>query len=99
MSSAPRRPGAVIVQGDTNTASAAAQAANYAGVPLPIHVEAGLRWFDRAMPEEINRCLAGVLADLIVSRRLGPSRICEPRACPAGKMELTGSTVVEATPR
>ena len=58
-----QRPAAVLVQGDTNTASAAAQAGNYAGVPV-VHVEAGLRSFDRGMPEEMNRCVVGVLADL-----------------------------------
>jgi UDP-N-acetylglucosamine 2-epimerase (non-hydrolysing) len=46
-------PAAVLVQADTNTASAAAQAGNYASVPV-VHVEAGLRSYDRAMPEELK---------------------------------------------
>jgi UDP-N-acetylglucosamine 2-epimerase (non-hydrolysing) len=90
------RPAAVIVQGDTNTVVAGAQAASYAGIPV-IHVEAGLRSFDREMPEEINRCLAGVLAD----RHCAPTRaaVANLRAetIPARRIELTGNTIVEAT--
>lgn len=92
------RPGAVMVQGDTNTVSAAAQAASYAGVPV-IHVEAGLRSHDRAMPEEINRCVAGVLADLHCAPT--PQAVANLRAegVPQARIALTGNTIVEATER
>ena len=89
-------PAAVIVQGDTNTALAGAHAANCVGLPV-IHVEAGLRSYDRAMPEEVNRCVVGVLADVHCAPT--PLAVSQLRAegVPAGKIELTGNTIVEAT--
>ncbi|HUZ22581.1 MAG TPA: UDP-N-acetylglucosamine 2-epimerase (non-hydrolyzing) [Streptosporangiaceae bacterium] len=90
------RPAAVIVQGDTNTASAGAQAASYAGVPV-IHVEAGLRSRDRAMPEEINRCVTGVLADLHCAPTPQAAANLRAEGVPAARIVLTGNTIVEAT--
>jgi UDP-N-acetylglucosamine 2-epimerase (non-hydrolysing) len=93
-----QRPAAVIVQGDTNTVCAGAQAASYAGVPL-IHVEAGLRSGDRAMPEEINRRVTGVLADVHCAPTSRAAANLRAEGVPAAKIEVTGNTIVEATRR
>ena len=87
-----------MVQGDTNTASAAAQAGNYAGVPV-VHVEAGLRSFDRGMPEEMNRCVVGVLADLHCAPTEHAAANLRAEGVPASRIVLTGNTIVEATLR
>ncbi|WP_432563279.1 non-hydrolyzing UDP-N-acetylglucosamine 2-epimerase [Kineococcus sp. SYSU DK003] len=89
------RPSAVIVQGDTTAALAGALAGNAADLPV-VHVEAGLRSFDRRMPEEHNRVVIDHLADLC----------CAPTATAVGHLRaegiaderilLTGNTVVES---
>jgi UDP-N-acetylglucosamine 2-epimerase (non-hydrolysing) len=87
-------PDAVVVQGDTNTALAGALAANAVEVPL-VHVEAGLRSYDRAMPEEHNRVLIDHLGDLLLApteHSAGNLRAEGIR----GTIEVTGNPVVEA---
>jgi len=91
------RPDWVLVQGDTTTVAAASLAAFYAGVAVG-HVEAGLRTHNkwRPFPEEINRRLAGVIADLhfAPTHEAGQSLLREGVA--GEKIFVTGNTVIDA---
>ncbi len=86
-------PDAVLVYGDTNSTLAGALAAAQRGVPV-VHVEAGMRSFDRAMPEELNRVLTDHLSDLL----LVPSRTAADnlaREGVAGRVEDVGDVMVD----
>jgi UDP-N-acetylglucosamine 2-epimerase (non-hydrolysing) len=89
---------AVVVQGDTNTALAGALAANATETPL-VHVEAGLRSFDRAMPEEHNRVVVDHLADLCCAPTETSRSHLDAEGIPADRVVVTGNTVVEAVRR
>ncbi|WP_433261941.1 non-hydrolyzing UDP-N-acetylglucosamine 2-epimerase [Actinosynnema sp. CS-041913] len=92
---AAHRTAAVVVQGDTTSALAGALAANAVDVPL-VHVEAGLRSFDRAMPEEHNRVAIDHLADLCCAPTLLNRGNLLAERVAADRIAVTGNTVVEA---
>jgi UDP-N-acetylglucosamine 2-epimerase (non-hydrolysing)/UDP-GlcNAc3NAcA epimerase len=90
---ATERPDAVLVYGDTNSTLAGGLAAAQARIPVA-HVEAGMRSFDRAMPEELNRVLTDHLSDLL----LCPSETAVAnleREHAAGRIELVGDVMVD----
>ena len=91
-------PEAVMVQGDTNTVLAAALAASANDIPL-VHVEAGLRSFDRAMPEEHNRVLTDHLADLCCAPTTTSADNLLRSGIDPERIVVTGNTVVEAARR
>ena len=88
-------PSAVVVQGDTNSALAGALAANARGIPL-VHVEAGLRSHDRAMPEEHNRVLIDHVADLLCAPTEANAANLRAEGIDPRRVAVTGNTVVEA---
>jgi UDP-GlcNAc3NAcA epimerase len=86
-------PDAVLVYGDTNSTLAGALAGAQADVPVA-HVEAGMRSFDRSMPEELNR----VLTDHASSLLLCPSELAVEnlrREGVGGAVELVGDVMVD----
>jgi UDP-N-acetylglucosamine 2-epimerase (non-hydrolysing) len=89
------RPDRVVVVGDVNSTLAATLVAVKEGVPVD-HVEAGLRSFDRGMPEEINRIVTDSLADglYIHSPEARDHLIREGR--PENKIHLVGNVMVDA---
>ncbi len=90
-------PDVVVVQGDTNSTLAGAIAASTLGLPL-VHVEAGLRAFDRQLPEERNRVAVDHLADLLCAPT--PAAVAHLRAEGiTDRVLMTGNTVVDATLR
>lgn len=88
-------PAAVVVQGDTTSALAGALAANAHDIPL-CHVEAGLRSFDRAMPEEHNRVLVDHLADLCFAPTHVSGANLAAENIPPERVRITGNTIVDA---
>ena len=88
------RPDVVLVEGDTNSVLAAALAANQAGIAVG-HVEAGLRSYDRGMPEEINRILADHVSDHLFAPTAGARTILRGEGIPESRIHVTGNTVVD----
>lgn len=91
------KPDWVLVQGDTSTVMAAALAAFYNGVRVG-HVEAGLRSYDKwaPFPEEINRKIAGAVADLHFAPTQQARENLIREAIPAEICHVTGNTVIDA---
>lgn len=87
------RPDAVLVYGDTNSTLAGALAAAQAGCPVA-HVEAGMRSFDRAMPEELNRVVVDHVSSLLLCSTEVAMANLRREAVP-GVAELVGDVMVD----
>lgn len=86
-------PHATLVYGDTNSTLAGALAASMSDVPV-IHVEAGMRSFDRSMPEERNRVLTDHIAELLLcSSQTAIDNLAAESA--AGEAQLVGDVMVD----
>ena len=87
------RPDLLVVVGDVNSTLAAALAANKLGVRIA-HLEAGLRSFDRAMPEEINRILTDQVSDYyFVTEQSGLNNLAQESA--TGAAFFVGNTMID----
>jgi UDP-N-acetylglucosamine 2-epimerase (non-hydrolysing) len=88
------QPDRVLVVGDVNSTIACALVASKLGIPLA-HVEAGLRSFDRSMPEEINRVLTDALSDLLfVSEPSGVENL-KQEGVQEDRIHLVGNVMID----
>src|SRR2546426_856663 len=89
------RPDVVLVVGDVNSTLAAAITAVKLGIPVA-HVEAGLRSFDRTMPEEVNRLLTDAIADILfVTEESGRQNLLKEGIAPE-KVHFVGNVMIDA---
>jgi UDP-N-acetylglucosamine 2-epimerase (non-hydrolysing) len=93
-----RPPSIVVVFGDVNSTLACSLAAAKRLIPV-VHVEAGLRSFDRSMPEEINRLVTDALSDLLlVSENSGVTNL-KHEGIPDEKVRLVGNIMIDSLVR
>jgi UDP-N-acetylglucosamine 2-epimerase (non-hydrolysing) len=88
-------PAGMIVVGDVNSTIAGALAASKLGIAV-VHVEAGLRSFDRTMPEEINRVATDAIADLfLVTEESGRANLLNEGVGPA-RIHMVGNLMIDS---
>ena len=92
------KPDLVVVYGDVNSTVAAALVCAKLMVPVA-HVEAGLRSFDRSMPEEINRILTDDLSDWLFTPSEDGNRNLEREGVEAAKIHLVGNVMIDTLVR
>ena len=89
------RPRAVLVVGDVNSTLACALVARQCGVPV-VHVESGLRSYDRQMPEELNRVLTDQIADrLYTTERSADANLAHEGIAPE-RVQFVGNVMIDS---
>ncbi len=88
------QPDLVLVPGDVNSTVAAALVAAKLGIPIG-HIEAGLRSFDRSMPEEINRVVTDSLSDLLFTHSPEAEENLVREGVSAGSIHYVGNTMID----
>jgi UDP-N-acetylglucosamine 2-epimerase (non-hydrolysing) len=88
------RPDVVVVVGDVNSTVAATLAAVKVGRPVA-HVEAGLRSFDRTMPEEVNRVLTDAVSDLLFTTEPAAEENLLREGVGAEKIHFVGNVMID----
>ena len=88
------QPDVVLVVGDVNSTVAAALAAVKMGRPVA-HVEAGLRSFDRTMPEEVNRVLTDAVSDLLFTTEPSADQNLAREGIPAERVHFVGNVMID----
>jgi hypothetical protein len=89
------KPGCVIVVGDGNSTLACSLVASKKGIAVA-HVEAGLRSFDREMPEEINRLLTDQLADILYTTERGAAANLQREGIDASRVQFVGNVMIDS---
>jgi len=89
-----KKPGLVIVGGDVNSTLAAALAASKLCIPVA-HIEAGLRSFDRSMPEEINRILTDHISDFLFTTEQSANDNLIKEGIPQEKIYFVGNCMID----
>ena len=90
-----QKPGCVLVVGDVNSTLACALVATKKGIPVA-HVEAGLRSFDRAMPEEINRVLTDQISDILYTTESSAHQNLQREGIPEARIRLVGNVMIDS---
>jgi UDP-N-acetylglucosamine 2-epimerase (non-hydrolysing) len=93
-----RRPDVVLVYGDVNSTVAAALVCSKLLIRVA-HVEAGLRSFDRSMPEEVNRIVTDRLADLLFTPSEDGDRNLQAEGIETEKIHLVGNVMIDSLVR
>jgi UDP-N-acetylglucosamine 2-epimerase (non-hydrolysing) len=89
------KPSAVIVVGDVNSTLACSLVAAKLHVPV-VHIEAGLRSFDRAMPEEINRVVTDQIADVLYTTERSAQENLKREGIPDDRVHFVGNLMIDS---
>jgi UDP-N-acetylglucosamine 2-epimerase (non-hydrolysing) len=89
------KPAWVVVVGDVNSTMACTLVCSKLGIKVA-HVEAGLRSYDRTMPEEINRLVTDALADLLLTPSADADENLKREGIPDSRIKLVGNVMIDA---